>query len=110
LEVLDKEARSSDIVKIAYEDLSLMFHTDFNIVSASTIGPAAPDWIIPRYLVRLKVDPKFMKETAKFRYEEKTLPIPDVQWKNQPDPLYHFFRELPSGIAPSLKMYKKMKN
>jgi hypothetical protein len=44
----------------------------------------------------------------KFQYEEKTLPIPDVQWNNQPDPIYHFFEELPSGIAPSLKVFKKL--
>ena len=109
LEVLRKEAKPSDVVKISYEDLSLMFHTDLNVVSASTIGPAAPDWIIERYLSRMRADPDFVEATMKSPYEERTLPIPDVQWNNQPDPVYHFYDELPSGIAPSLKLFKKIK-
>jgi 4-amino-4-deoxy-L-arabinose transferase-like glycosyltransferase len=108
LETLRQEAKPSDVVKISYEDLPLMFHTDLNVVSATAIGPAAPDWIIERYLSRMRADPDFLKETMKFQYEEKTLPIPDVQWNNQPDPIYHFFEELPSGIAPSLKVFKKL--
>ena len=108
LEVLGREARSTDVVKISYEDLSLMFHTDLNVVSASTIGPAAPDWIIERYLSRLRVDPDYVKETMQFSYEERTLQIPDVQWNDQPDPIYHFYDELPSGIAPNLKLFKKI--
>jgi hypothetical protein len=56
----------------------------------------------------MRADPDFLKETMKFQYEERTLPIPDVQWNNQPDPIYHFFEELPSGIAPSLKVFKKL--
>jgi hypothetical protein len=109
LETLRREAKPSDVVKISYEDLPLMFHTDLNVVSASVIGPAAPDWIIERYLSHTQADPEFVKETTKFRYEEVTLPIPDVQWNNQPDPIYHFFDELPDGIAPSLKLFKKVK-
>lgn len=108
LEVLRKEAKPSDVVKISYEDLPLMFHTELNVVSASTIGPAAPDWIIERYLSHMRADPDFVNETMKFAYEEETLPIPDVQWNNQPDPIYHFYDELPSGIAPSLKLFKKI--
>jgi hypothetical protein len=108
VETLRREARPSDVVKISYEDLPLMFHTDLNVVSASTIGPAAPDWIIERYLSRMRADPDFLTETMKFQYEERTLPIPDVQWNNQPDPIYHFFDELPNGMAPSLKVFKKL--
>jgi hypothetical protein len=108
LETLRKDAKPSDVVKISYEDLSLMFHTDLTIVSATTIGPPAPDWIIERYLSHMRADPDFLQETLKFRYREITLPIPDVQWNNQPDPLYHFYGDLPSGIAPSLKLFKKV--
>jgi hypothetical protein len=107
LDVLNKEARPSDVVKIAYEDLSLMFHTDLKIVSASTVGPAAPDWIIQRHLAKLRVDPDFVSETKRFQYAEKTLQVPDVEWNNQPDPIYHFYQELPAGIAPGLRMFKK---
>jgi hypothetical protein len=109
LETLRKDAKPSDVVKISYDDLSLMFHTDLNIVSASIIGPPAPDWIIERYLSHMRADPDFLAETLKFRYEELTLPIPDVQWNNQPDPIYHFYKDLPSGIAPELKLFKKVK-
>lgn len=110
LETLRKDAKPSDVVKISYDDLSLMFHTDLNVVSASIIGPPAPDWIIERYLSHMRADPDFLAETLKFSYEELTLPIPDVQWNNQPDPIYHFYEDLPSGIAPSLKLFKKAKS
>jgi hypothetical protein len=109
LETLRRDAKPSDVVKISYEDLSLMFHTDLNVVSATIVGPPAPDWVIERYLSRMRADPDFLQETLKYRYEEITLPIPDVQWNNQPDPLYHFYEELPSEIAPSLKLFKKVK-
>jgi len=84
-----------------------MFHTDLKIVSASTVGPAAPDWIIQRHLAKLRVDPDFVSETKRFQYAEKTLQVPDVEWNNQPDPIYHFYQELPAGIAPGLRMFKK---
>jgi hypothetical protein len=109
LETLRREAKPSDVVKISYEDLPLMFHTDLTVVSASTVGPGAPDWIIERYLSHMRADPDFVKETMRFPYEERTLPIPDVQWNNQPDPIYHFCDELPNGVAPSLKLFKKLK-
>lgn len=109
LEVLNTEAKPSDVVKISYEDLSLMFHTDLKIVSASDVGPAAPDWIIERYWSPLRVDPAFLQETMKSEYEERTLQIPDVQWNDQPDPIYHFYEELPGTAAPSLKLFKKIK-
>jgi hypothetical protein len=79
LETLRNDAKPSDVVKISYEDLSLMFHTDLKVVSSTIVGPPAPDWIIERYLSRMRADPDFVKETLKFRYEEMTLPIPDVQ-------------------------------
>lgn len=108
LEVLNAEARPSDVVKIAYEDLPLMFHTHLNIVSATDIGPAAPDWIIERHLSTLLIDPGFVEGTRTVQYQSRTLDVADVQWNNQPDPLYHFFEDPPSRLAPHLTILKKV--
>ncbi len=107
VEYLNREASPSDRVKIAYGDLPLMFHTDLAVTSDSEVGPPAPEWLIFRHFNSMTLNEEFVKETRKFRYSTIELPVPDIQWNNRPDPLYHYYKTPPMGLAPRLKIQKR---
>jgi 4-amino-4-deoxy-L-arabinose transferase-like glycosyltransferase len=99
--LLREKAGPNDVVKISYEDQPLMFHTKLAITSATEVGPAAPQWIIRRHFnPGLTVDDPFVAVTESYHYSTIELPVGDVQWNNQPDPLYHFYETPGSGQAP----------
>jgi hypothetical protein len=105
---LNAEARPGDRVKIAYGDVPLMFHTSLAIVSASEVGPPAPEWLIPRRFSWMTMDATFKRETGRYAYESITLGVPDVQWNNRPDPLYHYWGPLDAKLGPPLRILRRI--
>lgn len=102
---LNAEAAANDVVKVSYEDMPLMYHTGLSITSATEIGPAAPQWIIQRHFnPNLQVDDAFLAITDTYRYTAIELPVGDVQWNNQPDPLYHFYTTPTKDHAPYVRV------
>ena len=107
VEYLGKNAVPTDRLKISYGDLPLMFHTDLTIVSSVDVGAPAPEWMIFRHFNSMKMDEEFVRETSKYEYSKITIPFPDLQWNNQPDPLYHY-DEIPSNdLAPPIAILRK---
>ena len=109
VDYLHQHAAPADRVKIAYGDLPLMFHTQLAITSSTDIGPPAPQWIIPRHFNRMAVDQEFMDTFSRCRYLKIILPFPDLQWNNQPDPLYHYYRTpaASSELAPPITLWRR---
>jgi hypothetical protein len=107
VEYLGREAGPEDRVKIAYGDLPLMFHTKLNVVSASEVGPPAPEWIIPRRAHQLKTSKEFDRGTPRERYSAVELPVVDLPWNNRPDPLYHRYRRPADDEGPPLTLYRR---
>lgn len=102
---LKEKAGPNDVVKISYEDQPLMFHTGLSVTSATEVGPAAPQWIIQRHFnPNLTVDDAFIAATQAYDYSTVELPVGDVQWNNQPDPLYHFYETPASDQAPKVRI------
>ena len=107
VEYLDKNAAPTDRVKISYEDMALMFHTDLPIVSASEVGAPAPEWMIFRHFNQMIMDEEFVRETSKVPYSKVTIPFPDLQWNNQPDQVYHYYDTPAKDLAPPITVLKK---
>ena len=105
---LKQEATPNDRVKISYEDLPLMFHTDQFITSSTEVGPPAPEWLIYRHFNPMEEDPDFVRITGKYHYSEIELPVGDVQWNNQPDPLYHFNTTPTNERVPYVRILKRI--
>ncbi|MFH1995472.1 MAG: tetratricopeptide repeat protein [Candidatus Omnitrophota bacterium] len=108
VEYLNKEAASSDRIKISYDDLPVMFHTNCIVVSAKEVGNPAPEWIVPRRFMKLKADKHYLSETEKFHYDSIRFPVPDVAWDNRPDPLWHRFMPLTDDLAEPLIILRRM--
>ncbi len=107
VEYLAQHAAPTDRVKISYGDLPLMFHTELEVVSSSEVGKPAPEWMVFRHFGAMEMDEKFVRETAKVPYSKVPLPFPDLQWNNQPDPLYHYYETPPNDLAPPVALLKK---
>lgn len=102
---LKQKAAANDVVKVSYEDQPLMFHTGLSITSATDVGPAAPQWIIQRHFnPNLTLDDSFIAATDAYDYSAIELPVGDVQWNNQPDPLYHFYENPTNAEAPFVRI------
>ena len=104
---LRENASPADRVKITYGDLPLMFHTDLTITCGADVGPSAPQWLIYRHFNHAKVNKLFLLETAQHQYAATELPIPDIQWNNRPDPLYHFFTPPHYDDLPRVKILRR---
>jgi hypothetical protein len=105
---LNSHAKGADRVKIGYGDLPLMFHTRLTIVNASDIGPPALDWIIYRHFSPMTLNDEFVRELNNHHYEKVVLPFPDLQWNNQPDPLYHYYVNPQPELAPPIVLYRRL--
>ena len=107
VDYLGKNAAPTDRVKISYGDLPLMFHTDLQVVSSSVVGSPAPEWMIFRHFNPMNMDEAFVRETSKYPYSKITIPFPDLQWNNQPDPVYHYYDTPSNDLAPPVAILKK---
>jgi 4-amino-4-deoxy-L-arabinose transferase-like glycosyltransferase len=106
-EYLNEHAEPSDRVKIAYGSSGLMFHTELEIVNSQQIGPPAPEWIIDRHFTQLRVSSAWLASLDPRDYDRIELPVPDVQWNNRPDPLYHHFASPEEGLAPNVWLIRR---
>ncbi len=107
VDYLQKNAGPTDRVKISYGDLPLMFHTDLTITGSTETGPPGPEWIISRHFRPLRTDDQFFRENSGYHYTKITIPFPDLQWNNQPDPLYHYYDPPSPDLAPPIVVLKR---
>jgi hypothetical protein len=108
IDYLRTNAAPGDRVKPSYGALPLMFHTDLAIINSIDIGPPGPEWMILRRYRRMRTDEEFMRESSKYSYNKITIPFPDLQWNNQPDPLYHYYDTPSNDLAPPITILKKL--
>jgi len=106
-EYLNEHAEPSDRVKIAYGSSGLMFHTELEIVNSQQIGPPAPEWIIDRRFMKLRMSDAWLASLDRHDYDRIELPVADVQWNNRPDPLYHHFASPAKDLAPSVRLARR---
>jgi len=107
VEYLRKNAAPTDRVKVSYGDLPLMFHTDLTITGSTETGPPGPEWIISRYFRPLRMDDEFFRQNSGYHFRPFTIPFPDLQWNNQPDPLYHYYNTPAANLAPPITILRK---
>ena len=107
VDYLQKNAAPTDRVKISYGDLPLMFHTDLTITGSTETGQPGPEWIISRHFRPLRTDDQFFRENSGYHYTKITIPFPDLQWNNQPDPLYHYYDPPAPDPAPPIVVLRK---
>jgi 4-amino-4-deoxy-L-arabinose transferase-like glycosyltransferase len=103
---LNENAKPGDHVKISYGDLPLAFHTDLNIINSALVGRPGAQWRIDRHFNRPQVSKRYEAAMRQFKYEAIELPVPDLQWNNRPDPLYHHYATPPEHPAPKVKIFK----
>jgi hypothetical protein len=108
VDYLRTNAAPGDRVKPSYGAQTLMFHTDLTIINPTEIGPFGPEWMILRRFRPLKTNEEFMRESNKYPYTKVTIPFPDLQWNNQPDPLYHYYDRPSDDLAPPITVLKKL--
>lgn len=111
VELLAREGKSGQTVKIPYEDHTLLFYTPWlqvePIVHPEDFARETfPDWII----LRRDWLPGGFLESDYFRriqtgYREIVLDAPDIPWQNRPDPGYHRFRS--DRSAPLVRVFRK---
>ena len=104
---LKQHARSDDVVKIPYDERTLMFYTGVRVERPSQfLQETDPDWVVIR---RDWIPPQFF-ESDYFRriqatYERIELNAPDILWQNREDPGSHHFRTVQGG--PRVVIYHK---
>jgi hypothetical protein len=108
IDYLRTNAAPGDRVKPSYGALPLMFHTDLAVTNSIEIGPPGPEWMILRRYRPMRTDEEFMRESSKHSYSKITIPFPDLQWNNQPDPLYHYYDTPSNELAPPITILKKL--
>jgi hypothetical protein len=104
---LNEHAEPSDRVKIGYGASGLMFHTELEVVNSRQVGPPAPEWIIRRHFMRLRVSEEWITSLEQHDYDRIELPVADVQWNNRPDPLYHHFVSPAEDLAPNVRLLRR---
>ena len=110
VELLRREARPGQTIKIPYEDHTLLFYTD--LVVEPVIHPedftreTFPDWIVLRrdWLPGGFLESDYFSKIRQ-RYRQITLDAPDIPWQNRPDPGYHRF--LTDHQAPLVIVFHK---
>ncbi len=98
VELLEKQGKSGESVKIAYGDISLIFYLPDRVVEPYLTeeqfgNETSPDWII----LRRDWLPSGFLESPYYRsiqdqYRQILIDAPDIHWQNRPDPGYHRFR------------------
>ncbi len=104
---LKTHGRSNEVVKIPYDDRTLMFYTSMRIEPPSEFLRATyPDWIVLRGGWTPK---RFFGSTyftqVKAQYERIELDAPDAFWQNREDPGLHHFRR--AWWPPPVVIYRK---
>ena len=104
---LRAHARPGQVVKIPYDDRTLIFYTDLTVERpAEFLRETYPDWVVIR---RGWIPPQFF-QGAYFRrleqtYERIELDAPDAFWQNREDPGLHHFRR--AWWPPPVLMFHK---
>ena len=106
---LNEAAAPNDRVKIAYGDRGLMYHTELFIIGKTEKGPPDPEWFVLRRFNGMGLE-QFLNATKGYRYSMIELPVPDLQWNNRPDPLYHYFKAPALELSPKIRILKREKN
>ena len=104
---LNEHGRRGQVVKIPYDDRTLMFYTELIIERPSRfLKETDPDWLILR---RGWVPKAFLTSPYFHRiratYERVELEAPDTYWQNREDPGEHRFRTVRD--APRVVLYRK---
>jgi 4-amino-4-deoxy-L-arabinose transferase-like glycosyltransferase len=110
VELLNREGKPGQSVKIPYGEYTLFLYTPLRVESFARMEEFAqetiPDWII----LRRDWLPGGFLESDYFRrirssYREILLDVPDIPWQNRPDPGYHRFRT--DSSAPGVRLFQK---
>jgi len=101
VEALARVASAKDEILINYEDVPLMFYTDYRIRGGiPCFRVEDSSWVPPRFVVyRRSVNfvhkAVFKREIMRYRWRQIPCDVPDVPWGNIPEP------ELRIGSNPS---------
>jgi 4-amino-4-deoxy-L-arabinose transferase-like glycosyltransferase len=89
---LRANAKPGDEVKIAYDDLGVMFYTGLKVDNFLVYDAAhMPDWIVFRRDWKEDLESPYFKD-VRDRYRQYVLGYPDIAWENRPDDMgYHKF-------------------
>ncbi len=104
---LEAHARPGDVVKIPYDDRTVIFYTDLTVERPSQfMQPTDAEWIV----IRRGWTPARFFHTRYFKrieqgYERVDLDAPDTFWQNREDPGTHHFRT--AEWAPRLVIFRK---
>jgi len=98
VELLLRESRPGDSVKISYGDIPLIFYLPDRriepfVSSEQFRNETFPDWIILRrdWLPGGFLESPYCRKIQE-RYRQILLDAPDIPWQNRPDPGYHRFQ------------------
>ena len=108
VDYLRRHARPGEIVKIPYDDRTVMFYTGLTVESPSAfLQETYPEWIVIRrdWLPGAFFDSAYFQR-IQARYERIELEAPDVLWQNREDPGSHHFRTVQG--APRVVMYRRL--
>ncbi len=104
---LRAHGRPGQVVKIPYDDRTLIFYTDLTIQRPSEfLRETYPDWVV----IRRGWTPAHFFKSAQYRrleatYERIDLDAPDAFWQNREDPGLHHFRR--AWWPPPVLMFRK---
>ncbi|MBW2272082.1 MAG: hypothetical protein JRG96_02325 [Deltaproteobacteria bacterium] len=102
---LQTAAHPAEHVAIAYGDLPLIFHTSLRVQRPWEEAVSAPRFFVPRHFHPVSPEQLQARGIERTHYEELELGVPDYQWNNRPDPLYHRFRASGAPQTPPLRLY-----
>ncbi len=104
---LRQHAQAHEVVKIPYDDRTLMFYTQLTVERPSQfLRETTPEWIV----LRRGWTPQAFLQSAYFHrieatYDRIELDAPDVYWQNREDPGEHHFRTVTD--APRIVLYHR---
>jgi len=102
---LEAQAEPWDRVTISSGAVPLMFHTELQVRTPWDEGAQKPRFFVPRHFGPVPSDLIRSLGLTRSRYEEVALGVPDFQWNNRPDPLYHRFGTARDPEAPELRIF-----
>ncbi|MBI3332944.1 MAG: glycosyltransferase family 39 protein [Candidatus Omnitrophica bacterium] len=111
VELLEREGKPGDSVKIPYEELTLIFYCPWLLVEPlrrqeDFSRETFPDWVILRrdWLPSGFWESPYYRR-IKARYRPIVLDAPDIPWQNRPDPGYHRFKK--DTQAPPVVVFRR---
>ena len=104
---LHAHARPDDVVKIPYDDRTLMFYTSLRVERPSQfLQPTGADWVVLRRDWTPDHFPNSpLAEQLNHDYDRIELDAPDIRWQNREDPGTHHYRTVRD--APRIVLYRK---